>query len=133
MLTLYITILKSFWQDKITYIATKAKALFDYFYLKKMENIEQEIYDSRINWNNFSQDDLKEFESDPDSLNTNRTVNVVLHEIGHLIGLTHCENTNCLMISGGYLDDDSLCGHCAEELRGILAHGKKKQIYFSPF
>lgn len=53
---------ESFWEDKIIYVATKAKALFDYFYLKKMENIKQEIYDSRINWNNFSQDDLKEFE-----------------------------------------------------------------------
>lgn len=52
----------SFWEDKIIYMATKAKALFDYFYLKKIENIEREIYDSRINWDNFSQDDFKEFE-----------------------------------------------------------------------
>ncbi|MEK7061245.1 MAG: hypothetical protein AAB954_01140 [Patescibacteria group bacterium] len=53
---------ESYWEEKIIYIATKAKALFDYFYLKKMENIEQEIYDSRINWNNFSREDLHKFE-----------------------------------------------------------------------
>ncbi len=53
---------ESLWENKILYVATKAKALFDYFYLKKIENIEREIYDCRINWDNFSQDDVKEFE-----------------------------------------------------------------------
>jgi predicted transcriptional regulator of viral defense system len=44
-------------------IATKAKALFDYLYLYVFRNqVEQELFiDMRINWENFSQQDLKEF------------------------------------------------------------------------
>ncbi len=45
-------------------IATKAKALFDYFYLKPMRNIEskQLIDDLRIQWEIFNEHDWKEFE-----------------------------------------------------------------------
>ena len=68
---------ESFWQDKIIYIATKAKALFDYFYLKKMENIEQGIYDSRINWGSFSQDNLKEFEKYVSLTHSRKMMNVL--------------------------------------------------------
>jgi len=68
---------ESFWQDKMIYVATKAKALFDYFYLKKMENIEQEIYDFRINWNNFSQQDLEEFEKYVTILSGRKMVNIL--------------------------------------------------------
>ena len=53
---------ENYWQDKIVCTATKAKAMFDFFYFKKIDNIEQEINDSRINWDNFSKDDLGEFE-----------------------------------------------------------------------
>lgn len=49
------------WQDNIIYIATKAKALFDYFYFKRFKNFDQDIYDFRINWNNFTKKDLIEF------------------------------------------------------------------------
>jgi len=68
---------ESFWQDKIIYIASKAKALFDYFYLKKMLDIEREIYDSRINWDNFIQDDLDEFEKYVTSTSGRKMFNVL--------------------------------------------------------
>lgn len=45
-------------------IASKAKALFDYLYLKKNlpVNYTQELSEGlRINWNNFSKNDLKDF------------------------------------------------------------------------
>ena len=42
-----------------------------------MENIEQEIYDSRINWNNFSQDDLKEFEKYVTATSGKKMVNIL--------------------------------------------------------
>jgi len=49
-------------ESKIVYEATKAKALFDFLYLKKLENTKQELTnDLRINWDNFSQKDLEEF------------------------------------------------------------------------
>ncbi|MBI3559082.1 hypothetical protein HY085_01685 [Candidatus Gottesmanbacteria bacterium] len=44
--------------------ASKAKALFDYFYLKSNlgTNLRKELSEElRINWNNFSPADLKEF------------------------------------------------------------------------
>lgn len=50
------------WNSNIVYIASKAKALFDYFYFKKMYNTKADIYDTRINWGNFSGDDLLEFD-----------------------------------------------------------------------
>lgn len=49
------------WQDNIIYIATKAKALFDYFYFKRFKNFDQDISDFRIDWNNFTKKDLIEF------------------------------------------------------------------------
>lgn len=51
------------WGDKKIFFATKAKALFDFLYLKKILNMKQElISDLRINWENFSQSDLVEFD-----------------------------------------------------------------------
>lgn len=49
------------WQEKIIYLASKAKALFDYLYLTKLTDIDREILDLRINWNNFNQKDFREF------------------------------------------------------------------------
>lgn len=51
------------WQGKTIYIATKAKALFDYFYLRKLKNIKTDVFDVRIDWDEFSKNDLKEFET----------------------------------------------------------------------
>ena len=48
------------WNNNIIYIASKAKALFDYLYLKSTYNIKADVYDARINWDNFSEDDLLE-------------------------------------------------------------------------
>ncbi len=42
-------------------IASKSKALFDFFYLKPFENMELEIDDLRINWEVFDLSDLNEF------------------------------------------------------------------------
>lgn len=43
-------------------MASKAKALFDFLYLKKVVNIKQEISgDLRINWDNFTKADFGEF------------------------------------------------------------------------
>ena len=45
------------------YIAGIAKALFDYLYLKKLNNLKQEIItDLRINWAEFKKEDLIKFE-----------------------------------------------------------------------
>ena len=50
------------WEGRIINIAGKAKALFDFLYLKKMLNLKTEITtDLRINWDNFGSEDLLEF------------------------------------------------------------------------
>lgn len=52
------------WEGKIIRRATRAKALFDYLYLKTLTNIEAEIAtDLRINWGNFSTTDFSEFQA----------------------------------------------------------------------
>jgi hypothetical protein len=52
------------WEGKIIRRASKAKALFDFLYLKKLSNIEKEITtDLRINWGNFSANDFSEFKT----------------------------------------------------------------------
>lgn len=50
------------WNNNSIYIASKAKAVFDYFYLKSTYNSRADVYDARINWDNFSEDDVSEFE-----------------------------------------------------------------------
>lgn len=45
----------------------------------------------------------------------NRTINVVMHELGHLMGLGHCED-DCLMVAFGQLDNDTLCWKCKRKL-----------------
>ena len=52
---------QKYWEDKVVYIATTAKALFDYFYLKKVTNLKVDIDQTRINWNNFNKSNLMEF------------------------------------------------------------------------
>jgi len=53
---------KSF-ADKTFLVATKAKALFDFLYLKKMSNLKQEILkDLRLNWDAFNPSDWQDFE-----------------------------------------------------------------------
>ena len=52
---------EKYWEEKVVYIATSAKALFDYFYLKKVTNLKVDIDQTRINWNNFNKSDLMEF------------------------------------------------------------------------
>ena len=51
-----------------------------------------------------------------------RVVKVALHELGHLFGLTHCENDPCLMHFSGNLEDLdltplNLCRYCARYFR----------------
>lgn len=49
------------WRDKTIYLTSKAKALFDYLYLTKLIDVDREIFDLRINWNNFYPKDCREF------------------------------------------------------------------------
>jgi len=52
------------WGEKIIRIASRAKALFDFLYLKKLTNAKEEIItDLRVNWENFSPDDFFEFKT----------------------------------------------------------------------
>src|SRR6185369_7083291 len=52
-----------------------------------------------------------------DSNTFNRTVNVVMHEMGHIMGLDHCEDGDCLMIPRDHLDSDMLCYRCRCKLK----------------
>lgn len=52
---------KSF-DDKKILVASRAKALFDFLYLKKMDNLKQEIVrDLRLNWEVFNPSDRQDF------------------------------------------------------------------------
>lgn len=54
-----------------------------------------------------------------DSNTFNRTVNVVMHELGHLVGLDHCEDEDCLMIAYDHLDNSCLCDRCKWKLKRL--------------
>lgn len=45
-----------------------------------------------------------------------RMTNVVLHEVGHMVGLEHCENSHCLMFPGGHVDNYKMCWKCKQKL-----------------
>ena len=49
-----------------------------------------------------------------------RMTNVVLHEVGHMIGLEHCKNSYCLMFPGGHVDNERLCSSCKQKLNKVL-------------
>lgn len=49
------------WQDKVIYTASRAKALFDFLYLKSMPKTAEGVADLRVNWDNFGKNDLAEF------------------------------------------------------------------------
>lgn len=60
--SLFLGYKEKIWADTTIYLASRAKALFDYLYLKKLININQEILsDLRLNWNQFTKTDLVEF------------------------------------------------------------------------
>jgi len=64
--------------DKRIYQATKAKALFDFLYLKKLFNIKQELTnDLRINWDNLTEADLLEFKKYVKISSSKKMVNVL--------------------------------------------------------
>lgn len=59
---LFSGFLKKDFEEKKIKFASKAKALLDFLYLKKMVDIKKELSeDSRINWDNFSKNDFQEF------------------------------------------------------------------------
>lgn len=49
------------WGDNTINIATTGKALFDFFYLKKIDSIKEGVLDTRINLENLAKKDLMEF------------------------------------------------------------------------
>lgn len=52
------------WEGKTIRSATRAKAFFDFLYLKKLSNLEEELtIDLRVNWENFSSADFLEFKA----------------------------------------------------------------------
>ena len=75
------------------------------------------------------------FQSDfPDTFRTaveireeiNRLRRLVLHELGHTLGLIHCHDPTCVMQVSTYVEDidikpASFCLHCLETVRGVTA------------
>lgn len=60
--------------------------------------------------------------STPSSLVLERAAKVALHEVGHLYGLTHCDNRQCLMYFSGNIEDlDEIpfffCRYCRRYLQ----------------
>ena len=56
-----------------------------------------------------------------DKLHLERSSKEVIHELGHLLGLIHCYDTDCVMHSGIYVEDidqksSSLCDECRSKL-----------------
>lgn len=54
-----------------------------------------------------------------------RAVKEAMHEVGHTLGLIHCDNPACVMrFSNSLTDTDrkgkKFCRHCAEQLAGLL-------------
>jgi archaemetzincin len=52
-----------------------------------------------------------------DELLLERTAKEVIHELGHMLGLIHCYDTECVMRSGSYVEDidqksGNFCGDC---------------------
>jgi archaemetzincin len=48
---------------------------------------------------------------------TKRTIKEIIHELGHLLGLKHCDNYNCVMTSSTVVDEldiksSSYCNKC---------------------
>lgn len=61
--TLFLGFIEIDWEFGKIYKATRAKALFDFLYLKPLNNLKQEIIsDLRINWDNFDKKDVEEFQ-----------------------------------------------------------------------
>ena len=52
------------WNGKVIWRASNTKALFDFLYLKKLQDTTVELTtDLRINWNTFSPEEFSEFQT----------------------------------------------------------------------
>lgn len=61
-----------------------------------------------------------------DALLLERAGKEIIHELGHMLGLIHCHDSDCVMHSGSYVEDidqksAGLCGECRRKL-GESAH-----------
>jgi archaemetzincin len=59
-----------------------------------------------------------------------RLVKEVIHELGHTLGLGHCENARCVMYFSNSLADTDLksevcCNHCAAQLRAARRSNRR--------
>lgn len=59
-------------------VASRAKALFDYLYLRSWRSYANDLYGLRINWDNISQDDMNEFLSYVDLAKSKKMSSVYL-------------------------------------------------------
>jgi archaemetzincin len=56
-----------------------------------------------------------------DKLLMERSSKEVIHELGHMLGLIHCYDTDCVMHSGSYVEDiDQKSGSFCDECRSKL-------------
>ncbi len=68
-----------------------------------------------------------------DSVIKSRSALIIMHEIGHLMGLDDCEDTTCLMVGQGHFDNNRLCGRCAKDLKDIQNEKPNKKPFYNFF
>ena len=62
-----------------------------------------------------------------ENLLLDRFTKVIIHELGHMFGLIHCQNPSCVMRSSTYVEDidqknQNFCGQCRNEIDKCLTY-----------
>jgi len=65
---------------------------------------------------------INRFKTGEKKLLYERTIKTIIHELGHIFGLDHCKNTNCVMFfSNSLVDTDNksrnICGQCYQRMK----------------